>query len=532
LASSTQSLPPVLPPVQAASSNPKLTQIKWGRWTRVLAPSFSDCFFIALLAWLFVCGPNGWKALLTDGDTGWHIRTGQYILAQHTVPHQDLFSFSKPGEPWFAWEWLADVLYGWLFGIGGLKAVVLFAGVLIAAYATLLLRYTIWRGSNTLLAALMILLAVGGSSMHFLARPHLFTLLFLPASLWLIEADRRERTRFLWLLIPLTALWANLHGGFVVFLACLALLVVGSAMEAFLGRGRLEAAGRYALLFLGCSAASFINPYGAALHVHIISYLRADWIKNLVQEFQAPTFRTEGQLQFEILLFAGLVVTGFLLQKRRVTEALWLLFLAHSSITSVRHAPLYAAVAAPLVASELSTWWRTFADRSKKSSLLRILHQLGEDIAPAFRWTSVWPAAVVVVLIFLNAPVQWPRDFPSEMFPVAMVQENADLLRSGRLLTTDQWGDYMIFRYYPQQKVFVDGRSDFYGESLGTEYIHLLQGQYDWQAILARHGFEVALLPSNWPLSQLLKLDPSWRVVKDDSRSVLFVRLSHQSPTN
>jgi len=90
----------------------------------------------------------------------------------------------------------------------------------------------------------------------------------------------------------------------------------------------------------------------------------------------------------------------------------------------------------------------------------------------------------------------------------------------------------MIFRYYPTQRVFVDGRSDFYGEALGTEYIHLLQGQSDWQAIIARHGFDVALLPGNWPLSQLMKMDPAWRVVKDDSRSVVFERLGHQSAKN
>ena len=528
MATSTQSLPAV----PAAGTGSRSTAIQWAPWTRAIAPSFSDCFFVALLAWLFVCGPAGWKALLTDGDTGWHIRTGQYILANHTVPHHDLFSYTRPGATWFAWEWLSDVLYGWLFGIGGLKAVVLFAGVLITLFATLLLRYALWRGANPLAAAMLTLLAFGGSSMHFLARPHLFTLLLLPMSLWLIEVDRRQRTRWLWALIPVTALWANLHGGFVVLLAFLALLIVGSAIEAMLGRASFSAVLRYGLLLAGCTAVSFVNPYGAELHKHIVEYLRADWIRNLVQEFQAPTFRTEGQLQFEFLLIAGLVTTGFLLKKRRITEALWILFLAHSSITSVRHAPLYSAVAAPLIAGEVSIWWQAAADRAKKSSITRILHQLGSDMRPAFRWTSVWPAVVVVALIFLNAPVQWPRDFPSEIFPVSMVQENAALLHSGRLLTTDQWADYMIFHYYPQQKVFVDGRSDFYGESLGTEYIHLLQGQYDWRDIMARHDFEVALLPVSWPLTQLLKLDPKWQLVKDDSHAAVFLRLGHQSSKN
>jgi hypothetical protein len=110
-----------------------------------------------------------------------------------------------------------------------------------------------------------------------------------------------------------------------------------------------------------------------------------------------------------------------------------------------------------------------------------------------------------------------------------MIHENAALLQSGRLLTTDQWGDYMIYSYYPKQKVFFDGRSDFYGEKLGQEYLHLLQGSYDWQSILRRHRFDVALLPVEWPLASLLKLDPAWKVVKDDGKAVLFVHLGYQT---
>ena len=110
-----------------------------------------------------------------------------------------------------------------------------------------------------------------------------------------------------------------------------------------------------------------------------------------------------------------------------------------------------------------------------------------------------------------------------------MVHQNAELLQSGRLLTTDQWADYLIYSFYPRQKVFVDGRSDFYGETLGNEYLHLLQGAYDSQGILRQHGFEVALLPVNWPLVEMLKLDRSWQVVQDDSRAILFRRRSERT---
>jgi hypothetical protein len=497
----------------------------------------SDCFFMALVSWLFIFVASGWKSLLGDGDTGWHIRTGQYILAHHAVPTQDLFSFSRAGAPWFAWEWLSDVIYAALFQMGGLKAIVLVAGLMIGLFATIVLRYTLWRGANMLVAVCTTLLAVGASSMHFLARPHLFTLLLVPICIWVLEADRREKTRWVWALIPITVLWTNLHGGFVIFLACIGLLVAGSALEAGfgngLGAGRGDGLGwgnarRYGLLLLACSLASLINPYGVRLHVHIFEYLRADWIKNIVQEFQAPTFRDEGQLQYEVLLLGGLILTGFLLKKRRFTEALWILFLAHASLTSVRHAPIYATVAAPLIASELSQWWSAGAARMKKSQALRILHQMGSDLSPGFRRTSVWPAVFIVVLVLLDAPLHWPRDFPSEVFPTAMIHQHAALLETGRLLTTDQWGDYIIYSFYPRQRVFVDGRSDFYGETFASQYLHLLQGAYDWRAIVERNGFNVALLPAQWPLSSLLKQDSSWQVVADDHRSVLFERLSRQ----
>ena len=492
---------------------------------RALAPSFADCFFAALLAWLFICGASGWKALLADGDTGWHIRTGQYILVHHTVPTHDLFSFSKPDAPWFAWEWLSDVAFAVLFGIGGLKAIVLFAGTLVALYATVLLRFGLWLGANALAAVSLTLLAVGASSMHFLARPHLFTLLLLPSSLWLLQADGRKNTRWVWCLIPVAALWTNLHGGFFIFVACMGLLTVGRTIEAWAGRANWQSVSRSAGLLAGCSLASLVNPYGVQLHVHIFQYLRSDFIKDMVQEFQAPTFRNEGQLQFEALLLAGLVVAGLLLRRGRVSETLCLLFLAHSSLISVRHAPLFASAAAPLIAGELSGWWKIWAASLSKKSVVRILQQMAQDVTPAFRRSTAWPAMLVVTLAALDAPLKWPRDFPSEGFPVTLVRENASVLSSGRLLTTDQWGDYLIYALYPRQKVFLDGRSDFYGESLGRDYLRLLQGAYDWRKIMERYGFAVALLPVEWPLAGMLKQDPSWRVVKDDHRALLFVRV-------
>lgn len=526
MATSTQTIEPATS-APAVSRDAKFIDPAAGRGLAgLLVPSLTDCFFIALVVWLFICGAGGWQTLLADGDTGWHIRTGQYILQTHTVPKYDLFSFSRPGAPWFAWEWLTDILYALLFAAAGLKGIVLLSGLMIALFATVVLLYTLWRGANALVAAVTTLLAVGAASMHFLARPHLFTLLLLPACLWIVEADRRQNTRWLWTLIPITALWTNLHGGFIVFLACIAVLVAACGIEMACGLPHWPQFRRYSALLFGCSLASLVNPYGIQLHLHVYEYLRSDWIRNVVQEFQAPSFRTEGQLQFEILLLTGVAMTALWFAKRRFAEALLVLFLAHASLNSVRHAPVYAAVAAPLIACQISDWWRVASAGMKRSSALRILHQLGSELTTGFRRTSIWPVVFIIALACIGPPLKWPRDFPNEKFPIAMIDRHAGRIASGRLLTEDQWGDYIIYRFYPRQRVYVDGRSDFYGEKLGQEYLHLMQGAYDWRTILDQRRFDVALLPVDWPLASILKSDRSWRVLGDDSKSILFERVS------
>jgi hypothetical protein len=121
---------------------------------------------------------DGMLTLLGDCDTGWHIRTGEWILAHHAVPARDIFSFSKPGEVWYAWEWLSEIIFAWLYRHGGLATLALFAILLLAFTFTLVFRLV--RGqSNALVAVIVTMLAAAGSSIHWLARPHLFTLLFL-----------------------------------------------------------------------------------------------------------------------------------------------------------------------------------------------------------------------------------------------------------------------------------------------------------------------------------------------------------------
>src|SRR5260370_30534422 len=124
--------------------------------------------------------------------------------------------------------------------------------------------------------------------------------------------------------------------------------------------------------------------------------------------------------------------------------------------------------------------------------------------------------------------------FPERIFPVQAVERNLEQLTPTaampRVLTSDQWADYLIFRLYPQQRVFFDGRSDFYGAAIGSDYRKLLSGESPWRELLDRYQFDLALLPHDWALDTALERNPDCRLVYRDSVAVRFARDPGERP--
>ena len=272
-------------------------------------PRIPELLFAAVLIWLFATG-QGWQVLLADGDTGWHIRNCEQIIDTRSVPHADSFSFDSAGHPWFAWEWLSDVLFAALFRLGGLKAVTVFCGIVIAGSVSVLFRHMVWRSVGVCIALPLTLLAVGASSIHYLARPHVIGLLFFAMVAWIVDRDRSNPARLIWSLPLLFMLWANCHGSFLAGLAMLVLWWVEDVRS-----HRVRPLARPARIFAFCAGATLCNPYGWHLHAHALDYLHSGWIQASIEEFQSPRFRSENMFQYEILLIAGLSALPWLLRR-------------------------------------------------------------------------------------------------------------------------------------------------------------------------------------------------------------------------
>ncbi|HZP80100.1 MAG TPA: hypothetical protein VFB21_00555, partial [Chthonomonadaceae bacterium] len=211
-------------------------------------------------------------------DLFWQLRAGREIAATHLPPTRDAYSWTRPGTPWVVHEWLAfAALWAAYAGSGGFAGVWLLQATLVCATFALLFARLLRETEGAPLTGF--LLAVGAAlvaSAFFQPRPHLFSYLFLVLTVGLVSSVRRQETdgRRLWGLVPLFALWANLHAGVLVGVAVLALFALGDALEGALltarddpaRQDRLRQAGRLGLVAAACGAATLATPYGPKLY--------------------------------------------------------------------------------------------------------------------------------------------------------------------------------------------------------------------------------------------------------------------------
>src|SRR6266436_7226377 len=250
---------------------------------RFLMPSVRDIIFIFLF-WSLLAGPL-LNRPLADPDIGWHIRTGELILATHSLPLTDPFSSTMQGQPWFAWEWLYDILLGILHRACGLNGVVWLCALLVAAIFALLLSQLLQRGTGLLLAIVLMLLAEAASAIHLYARPHIVSWLF--SLLWFVVLehwergerwDRREQgslPRWMpWFFPASMLLWVNLHGGWLFGIAMLGIYTLASFVEivrlrdAFAAMRAAHRAWAMAVAWAASAVATLGNPFGWRLHAH------------------------------------------------------------------------------------------------------------------------------------------------------------------------------------------------------------------------------------------------------------------------
>ena len=508
-------------------------------WVRVALPSVTDLIFVALLGML-VFTPLSVR-LLGDAGIGWHIRTGQQILVTHSIPRGDSFSSTMTGKPWFAWEWLYDLVVGQLEASLGLNGVVWLTAVTIATVFAWMFRLLMVRGANIFVALVLVLLALSASSIHFLARPHVLSWLFTLAWFWIHDSSERavfigpvsgktpEKLRRMWLLPLLMLVWVNVHGGFLVGFVLLGAFFLaagwswlrveeGSLQEVLQKNAATTSLKTLSAVGLLSVAASLVNPFGWKLYGHIYSYLSNRFLMDHVEEFQSPNFHGVAQKCFLALLLITVGVLASKGRELRLSEGLTVLFTVYAGLYASRNIPvssiLLVMIVAPMVPAKLGQGFlqRMFAVEAGQRG-------------------HVWPvlAIVLTLLITLNggrvgSNQLMDAHFGSKRMPVDAVNYLAQHDVQGPVLSPDYWGGYLIYRLYPKEKVVVDDRHDLYGEEFFKSYLKMMYGERGWDEFLRTHDASCALLPRDAALASLLATTQGWKLIYSDNVAVVFVR--------
>ncbi len=483
---------------------------------RFLLPKLRDIFFMAVFFAVIGFGP---RLLNVDGDLGRHITLGEVILQTGRIPTQDPFSHTMRGQPLTPHEWLADVFFALAYRLAGLNGVVWLCALVIALTFTLLFRQT-WQRSNLILLALgMALWAVAASSLHFLARPHLWTMLFL--ALWTggLETLRRGEGFRWWLLPLLMLLWVNTHGafiaGFVVWGA------YGAAGIAYRGK-RLTLRKSY-LWRWGCigalsALATLLNPAGWRLWETTFGFLRNRYLVSHTAEYMPPNFHNSSTWPFLLLVVFSVLLLALKGQKLRPVHALLLTGWTAMALYSTRNVPLYAIIAAPILAEAAAAeqWPMAAGLQTRLGAMEASLKGV------------LWPAAFIVlvgVALAQGAQLDFQgrgNRFLPETFPVQAADWLTENPQQGLVFNYFPWGGYLLFRFQGRLPVFIDGQTDFYGEALTREYEQVITQADGWPQTLQKYQVDWAILPADASLAITLARDLGWQIVYQDETTVIL----------
>ena len=471
--------------------------------------------FPAMLGALLVTGVFWAKhGFNVDTDFWWHLKVGEDILATRHWPTTDAYSFTAPGQPWMAAEWLGDVLFAWVERIGGLRAldmllIVMSAAIILALYAFCTIRS---GNSKASFAATAILTVLSLSVFNF--RPQMLGFLFLVLTLIALERFRQGRPRSLWFLPPLFVIWVNAHGSWMIGLFTIFVYWVSGLKEFQLGGMEMRAwtiaqREQLSLVFLLCVAALPLTPYGTRLAFFPFQFINSLPV-NLasINEWQPMPFNVFGAKLFLTLILGWFVAQLVYKPKWRLEELILFFFGTAMACLHVRFLLIFVPFFAPLLATTLARWIPPY-QREKDQYLMN----------------AALMAAMLIGMIYFFPPYAEIEKNIATMYPSGAVSFMRTHPVPAPMFNSYGFGGYLEWSGGGRDRVFIDGRGELYETSgVFADYMHITLLQPGALSVL--HGYRVqsCLFDRDQPLAVFLAALPQWKTVYADDVSVVLVR--------
>jgi hypothetical protein len=464
--------------------------------------------------------------VMADTDIWWHLQSGRWIVENKAIPTTDPFSHTKFGQPWIDHGWLAQAVIYLFLDLFGYAGPVLF----VAAMVTLAF-YFIWlqcRNGDPWLRAFVLIIAAVTSGGIWAARPQIVSFALAGLVTYLLYRFKRGSDRAGWLLPLVVILWVNIHGGFAIAFILMVAYIFGEVgnqilgIESGIGWKRI---GRLLLIVVVSFLLVPLNPNAFQMWAYPFQTVGIGVLQDFIAEWRSPNFHELHFHPFIWMLLAALTVLGLSKKRADFVDLTLVALFTYMTLLAARNIALFALVTAPVIVRYGTP---VIADWKE-----RVLKQPPEaerpqtETRPLFllvNWLLLL-FVIVAALIRISGPIsaQANEAEQAENLPVAAVNYLRENEPPGPLFNNYNWGGYIVWEL-PQYPVFVDGRTDLYGDELLREYLATIFVNSGWRETLDKYDIDLVFVESAAPLARNLRLEPGWEEVYRDEMASILVR--------
>jgi hypothetical protein len=472
-----------------------------------------------------------------DQDIWWHLKSGQATLQMGHPLTADIFSFTKAGESWTNHSWLAQVGLFLLYQMGHFYALTLFVAFMAAI--SFVLIFLQMNGPVLVKAFALILGAIVASS-AWVARPELFSFLFTAAVSSILFRFKWKKVDQIWWLVPIMAVWSNLHGGYVIGFILILCMLTGEIINHLLGF-RNDVTLPYPkifklLLILGVSSlAVLINPNGINTWLIPFQTVSVGALQKFIEEWASPDFHLLSQQPFIWMVLGCLAAIGLSGKTLDATDLVSLAIFSYMGLVSRRNVGLFALVASPILVRyiwpAITNWLdrirHTWLPALSRSTFSRKLMSGQLDQKPKFgKLINLGVVALLSVAaiskVYIASEPELVYASEQKTFPVAAVDWIKSNRPQGQILNSYNWGGYLIWNL-PEYPVFLDGRTDLFSDVIISQWFNVVNAEGGWQQILDKWDIHLILLEPYWTIVKILP-DNGWKILYQDDTAVIFGR--------
>ena len=467
------------------------------------------CFYLFFIA-LF-------NKSLADYDLWGYLSFGRVFWEEGFFPYQDFFSYTPTKPLWVYHEWLTGTVFFGLVNYWGPASLQILRYIL--AILTIYLIYSTAlkkRGSffYAIIALIPSLLLI--SFGYVAVRAQIFTFFFFALTLYILESSKKTGDGAILKWLPLTQIvWCNFHGGFVAGLGLIFLYALGE------GLARNKFAFSYFKWGMIATLATLINPYGIdywIYTIHALSMPRPE----ITEWYSAATALKSNVHVFPVILFMIMSLLTLLVslvrRKKDITELLIIAAVIFLGFAHIRHNVLFGIVFGaymPVYLSECAHEWNTRNHSFKLIGFLSIVLSV-LMISACFYF---YPKTKITFIPDFRLVVS------SDYYPIKAIEWMKTNSIKGNILPHFEWGEYLIWSYYPGCRVAMDGRYEtVYKDNVHKEYFDFLYGRDGWDIFLKKYPHDIVLLKAGTKTHALMINEKDWRLVYHDRISVVFMK--------